>query len=65
MALKQNQLLSPELITGPADYVRAVYQIKVPARFSFEDLMLPETWKNIERLRPGDMVVAISESGAL
>jgi hypothetical protein len=64
MALRQNQLLPDDLVTCPADYVRSVYQIKVPAKFSFDALLSPEIWKNIEHLRPGDMVTVISESGA-
>lgn len=64
MALKQSQLLPAELATQTAEYSRRTWHWKIPARWKFEDLLNPETYKLVgDKLSPGDIITCIGELG--
>jgi len=63
--LKSDQVLPLEFVTKTAEYTRASYQLTIPAKWSYESLLLPEVWKNQgERLKPGDLVCCIAEDSS-
>ena len=65
MALKSDQVLPLEFVTKTAEYARSSYQLTIPAKWKYEDLLLPEVWKNQgERLHPGDFVTCLAEDGS-
>ena len=64
MALKQSQLLPAELATQTADYARRTWHWKIPAKWKFDDLLNPETYKLVgDKLSPGDIITVIGELG--
>ena len=64
MALKQSQLLPAELATQTADYARRTWHWKIPAKWKYEDLLNPETYKLVgDKLTPGDVITVIGELG--
>ena len=64
MALKQSQLLPAELATQTAEYARRTWHWKIPAKWKFEDLLNPETYKLVgDKLSRGDIITVISELG--
>ena len=64
MALKQSQLLPAELATQTADYARRTWHWKIPAKWKYEDLLNPETYKLVgDKLSPGDLITCIGELG--
>jgi hypothetical protein len=63
MALKPNEVFPQDFISATAEYSRQAYHLTIPRKWSFQDCLNPEVWKFVTRLRAGDFVTVVSETG--
>ena len=62
MALRSDQVLPAEFVGSTADYARSAYHLKIPRKFTFEQLLQPEVWRLQTKLHPGDLVTVVPKT---
>jgi hypothetical protein len=62
-ALRSNEVLPLDHVTSSAEFSRTTYFIKVPPKFTFDNCLVPEFFRNISMLKPNDLLELVAEGG--
>jgi hypothetical protein len=63
-ALRSNEVLPLDHVTSTAEYKRSIYHITVPRRFTWENVLVPEWFRNVTMLKTHDLLELEAEDGS-
>ena len=63
MALRSTDVLPLDHVTSTAEFKRSIYHVTIPRRFTWQNVLVPEFWRNVTALKAHDILEIEHEDG--